>query len=495
KVGEKEASNCQSLLREDTMEQVNIFTDEEEHKENQPAIEVEKEKEISNFTLMQMMQEMFKQQENKLEKNKEELKSDMRKEIIESCKVVCKQLKAEMNEKCWETEMRVKSDQEKKLTELKGEVCQEITRKFKILEDNLENNEEVIQTLERKIEASDIKNNERFGQYQMKLIEMDQEMKFMYKEQNRGIFQEEVKWKEVRNEINGRLEEIQSQNGNVLTGTLCHQTLCDGLRFYGDEQINPNIFIRNMEQGIGKMNDLNRIKETIRKAMRDEAADWFNMIEPDITNFKEFKEMFLNKYWGRWNKGNDRGKDIIMYMREHFEEDINRQIGIERIKSTEELLGALKYFDSTIKFKNTQNINYKNNGGGYWMHDRNAESWHKNNYYNRDRNSFSNNDNYYDRQGRRDENIKHSNEGNRLWNRNKEGNQYWDKRNNYVNRNDDRQRYNREENKDRRSDEGRFERRVYRNNNITRGRGVARDQERNVTGHLNNVNVEIKKRR
>ncbi|KAK4879299.1 hypothetical protein RN001_007445 [Aquatica leii] len=127
------------------------------------------------------------------------------------------------------------------------------------------------------------------------------------------------------------------------------------------------------------------------------------------------------------------------------------------------------------------------------MHDRNAESWHKNNYYNRDRNSFSNNDNYYDRQGRRDENIKHSNEGNRLWNRNREGNQYWDKRNNYVNRNDDRQRYNREENKDRRSDEGRFERRVYRNNNITRGRGVARDQERNVTGHLNNVNVEIKR--
>ncbi|KAK4887443.1 hypothetical protein RN001_003714 [Aquatica leii] len=93
-------------------EEVKWEIDEEEHKENQPGIEVEKEKEISNFTLMQMMQEMFKQQENKLEKNKEELKSDMRKEIIESCKVVCKQLKAEMNEKCWETEMRVKSDQE-----------------------------------------------------------------------------------------------------------------------------------------------------------------------------------------------------------------------------------------------------------------------------------------------------------------------------------------------------------------------------------------------
>ncbi|KAK4886864.1 hypothetical protein RN001_003135 [Aquatica leii] len=97
---------------------------------------------------------------------------------------------------------------------------------------------------------------------------------------------------------------IEEKNQNAMNGSYIEwkrdkQIMWNGgLEFGEDGKINPNVFIKNLERNIKRIQDVDMLKTIIRTTMKEGSIVWYQGIEDRFESFEEFKNMFLEKYWG-----------------------------------------------------------------------------------------------------------------------------------------------------------------------------------------------------
>ncbi|KAK4880516.1 hypothetical protein RN001_008662 [Aquatica leii] len=508
--------------------------------------EERQEKSENTQTIEEDTEKLMEMEEQKEAKKEIEIKSyfeamiQWMKEEKEKDKKVIKEEKEQDKKEMQEMIKQIMEEHDKKFQEFK----EENNCKIRVVDDKVEQIKQKVEGSLNRVEQMDInirRNDKQYGkifmEFDQRIVEQNEKIKgnnieiMEIKDEIRRNSQERFQGTTKLPEINDINKEVKKTETNDMSKELimnmemmCQNIHgpCDGMKFYGDSRVNPNMFVKNLEQGIGKIKDINRVKGIIRKTMNEEAEIWFSMIEQDIQSFEEFKFAFLNRYWGRIEqskvrrmimhgkyKGYERSREcyatkiisqvkqlsppmeeeeIIYYIGEHFEEDINRRIGLENIRTIEELMVLLKHLDQTVKFIKDGYVQYGSYGDGWKKYDYQRQEPFRNNYRPEQDNGRRNNS-YRDRDGRYQEG-RQVNYGNNYNKPNQ--NLDWHKRREVHDENNKKE-WERTEKDDK------YERKMYQNYNINRGRGTFRGRgalsagrERKYERHINNVNVEIK---
>lgn len=68
-------------------------------------------------------------------------------------------------------------------------------------------------------------------------------------------------------------------------------------KFYGHDQANAKIFLKNLEQSLSCIKDEMKLKAIIRGVEKGEAESWFSIMVNKFKTFQEFETLFLQHYW------------------------------------------------------------------------------------------------------------------------------------------------------------------------------------------------------
>ncbi|KAK4876928.1 hypothetical protein RN001_009434 [Aquatica leii] len=136
---------------------------------------------------------------------------------------------------------------------------------------------------------------------------------------------------EVKGRSQNKLEERSAGENMSCTNHIFNEL--EGLKFYGDNRINASIFMRNLEQGIGKIRDINRIKGLIRRTMKDDGRrdqNDQNYRNEEHQKYDDRQNQVRNQDYRRnWN---DRSNTGEAYKKEGTEERYNREETVDNTR-------------------------------------------------------------------------------------------------------------------------------------------------------------------
>ncbi|KAK4882247.1 hypothetical protein RN001_005566 [Aquatica leii] len=169
-------------------------------------------------------------------------------------------------------------------------------------------------------------------------------------------------------------------------------------------------------------------------------------------------------------------KQLIKYLSRHFEDDVNRRIGLENISTTKDLANLLKHYDQTVKFKNYSNVWNNRNSDSAWNREEQRNSPYNNDFRRGNFVRYRNwNRDHYDNHRKEREDDRNRGQRNpetNYRNYERDNKEKEDRGNNY------------------RTFDKVCEGKTYRNNNVIRGRGGTQARGRGgYTGYVHNVNV------
>lgn len=172
-----------------------------------------------------------------------------------------------------------------------------------------------------------------------------------------------------------------------------------GVKFNGNvKKLHPFAFIQTIRNKLKNIDDLDDMKELIKRNLVEDAFVWFITKEETITCFRDFEEQFVSYFWGetqqsiirdqirygkfRPNQGKELSRyameiynlaqhlrprlteeEIVLEISRHFKPEIRDTITIQDIKTIDQLLRYLQRIERTESWGRNENTQRRESEG------------------------------------------------------------------------------------------------------------------------------------